>query len=276
MDQVAGEVWLHRDQLAAVEDIVIPGPGGPLPARAYRPSREPGLPALVFFHGGGWVVGNIETHDGLCRRLARLGGAVVVSIDYRLAPEHRFPAAVDDARASVLWVRREASGLGIDPERISVGGESAGGTLSAVVARHARDAGLRLASQVLIYPPTDIAMDTESYRARATGFNLTAASMRWFFGHYVADLDEGLQPDCSPLRAGDLGGLAPAYVLTCEFDPLRDEGRAYAERLSAAGVETAWEDWTGTIHGFMLMDALTPVTDAACRRIAGFLRDHWG
>ena len=226
-----------------VRELELPGPAGPIPARLYRPAPETAglLPALVYYHGGGWVIGGLESHDGLCRRLAAGSGCAVISVDYRMGPEHRFPAAVDDAEAAARAVHAQAHELGVDPERLAVGGDSAGGNLAAVVALAFRDAGgPRLRSQVLIYPATDFAMDTPSQREFATGHFLTGELQRWFHGHYI---DHARKSDwrASPLRATDLAGLPPAFLLTASHDPLRDEGEAYAMRLIANGIRvTIW------------------------------------
>lgn len=226
-----------------------------VPVRIYRPddSDAPG-PALVFFHGGGWVVGSIETHDGITRALANRSGCVVVSVDYRVAPEHRFPAAIDDALSATRWVLANAAELGIDPGRVAVGGDSSGGNLAAVVARRARDAGIPLAFQMLVYPVVDHSFDTGSYSEFAEGHSLTREGMHWYWSHYLGAGDGG-DPDASPARERDLAGLAPAFVATAELDPLRDEGESYARRLEEAGVPTVHVRYNGMIHGFLRMPA---------------------
>ncbi|HWB22798.1 MAG TPA: alpha/beta hydrolase [Gaiellaceae bacterium] len=227
-----------------------------VPVRIYRPGDdpEPG-PVLIFFHGGGWVVGSIETHDGIARALANRSGCAVVSVDYRLAPEHRFPAAIDDAWSATRWVLANAAELGLDPGRVAVGGDSAGGTLAAVVARRARDAGIPLALQLLVYPVADHSFETGSYSEFAEGHSLTREGMRWYWSHYLGDAD-GLDPDASPARESDLTGLAPAFIATAGLDPLRDEGEAYARRLEDAGVSTVLVRYDGMIHGFLRMPAV--------------------
>ena len=251
--------------VGAIEDRSIPGPGGDLPVRIYRPELDAStLPALVYFHGGGHVIGNIDTHDAVARNLCNGAGCVVVSVDYRLAPEHKFPAAAEDAFAAVGWCAAHGAEIGIDPRRIAVGGDSAGGNLAAVAALMARDAGgpaIRL--QVLVYPVTDYGCDTESYRTYSDGYGmLEARSMRWFRDHYLRDEADRLDWRAAPLRAADLAGAPPALVLTAQCDVLHDEGEAYARRLRAAGVEVDHRDIPGMIHGFF---AMAPAVDGAVR-----------
>ena len=240
------------DSVSSVEDRET---DDGVPVRIYRPddSTEPS-PALVFFHGGGWVVGSIETHDGITRALANRSGCVVVSVEYRVAPEHRFPAAIDDAWSATRWVLSNAAELGIDPARLAVGGDSSGGNLAAAVALRARDADIPLALQLLVYPVLDRSFSTGSYAEFAEGFSLTQAGMRWYWSHYLGEAD-GADRDASPARETDLTGLAPAFVATAELDPLRDEGEAYARRLEDAGVPTAHVRYDGMIHGFLRMPA---------------------
>lgn len=242
------------EPVASVEERTIPGAEGPLAARVYRPRAEAGLPLLVYFHGGGWVIGNLATHDGLCRALANAAGAVVLAVDYRLAPEHKFPAAAEDAYAATRWAAAHAADLGADPTRLAVGGDSAGGNLSAVVTHLARDrGGPALRFQLLIYPATDATMALPSFRENGDGYLLTAADMRWFYGYYLRTPADATDPLASPLHAGRFDGLPPAFVLTAEFDPLRDEGEAYAARLRAAGVPVELRRYDGMIHGFVPM-----------------------
>ena len=221
------------------EDRTVPGPAGEIPVRVYRPVTDSALPVVVFFHGGGWVIGDLDSHDTVCHRLAAGVPAVVVSVAYRLAPEHRFPAAVEDCEAATRWVSDHAGALGGDPDRLAVAGDSAGGNLAAVVALRARDAGgPPLAFQLLVYPVTDATRSQPSYTENGTGYLLEADTMRWFYDHYLGGADPA-RADVSPLFAPDLAGLPPALVVTAEFDPLRDEGEAYAERLRQAGVAAA-------------------------------------
>jgi acetyl esterase len=247
---LAGEV----EPLERIEDLAIPGPAGSIPARLYAPVRGEILPALLYMHGGGWVVGDLDSHDSVCRALARRAGCMVLSIDYRLAPEHRFPAAVEDAWAGLVWLHQNASAIGADPDRLAVVGDSSGGNLAAVIARWARErGGPALAAQVLIYPVTDYGFETPSYRKAGTGYGLTLDSMRWYWEQYLADPKEGGSPDASPLRARNLDGLAPALVITCELDPLASEGSAYAAALQSAGVRVEHIHEPDMIHGYIRM-----------------------
>jgi acetyl esterase len=231
------------EDVHAVEDFDVAG----VPVRLYAPSADAG-PMVVFLHGGGWVVGSLDTHDGVCRALANRAGCRVVAVQYRLAPEHRFPAAVDDCWTVTRWAFGQTS-------RVAVAGDSAGGNLAAVMALRARDAGLRLACQALVYPVMDHRFDTSSYGANADGYSLTRAGMRWYWDHYLGGAD-GSHPDASPLRAASVDGVAPALVVVCGLDPLRDEGVAYAERLRAAGVPVELSEYEGMIHGFIRMNAV--------------------
>jgi acetyl esterase len=261
-------------KIAAVEERRIPGPAGEIPVRVYRPEGKAPLPALVYFHGGGWVIGSLETHDGSCRDLANRAGCVVVSVDYRLAPESRYPAAAEDCYAATQWVAEHAAELGIDPRRIGIGGDSAGGNLTAVVALMARDRrGPALRHQLLIYPVTDADFTRPSYRDNAEGYLLTTQAMEWFWGHYVPEPARRREPYAAPLRAADLSGLPPAFVLTAEFDPLRDEGEAYAARLQQAGVPTRAKRYDGAIHGFFAMGLLSEVARRAVDETAAALRE---
>ncbi len=262
------------EALNRVEDVSIPGPGGDIPLRIYA-SEHGGLrPALVYFHGGGFVFGNLDTHDAVCRAIAKQSGAVVVSVDYRLAPEHKFPAAVEDSYAATVWVAANAERLGIDASRIAVGGDSAGGNLAIVVAMRCRDAGgPALSAQVLIYPVTDSSsLETTSHREFAEGYFLTRAAMDWFTGHYLASPDQKRHLEVSPLLAPNLSGLPPALVITAEFDPLRDEGEAYAQRLEQAGVPVTVSRYPGMIHGFVSMHGVLTGGRQAIQEAAEFTR----
>ncbi|WP_043929788.1 alpha/beta hydrolase [Bacillus sp. EB01] len=242
------------EEVGKVENRTIPGPSGEIPVRIYTPKGEGPFPALVYYHGGGWVIGNLETVDIPCRLLTNLANCVVVSVDYRLAPEHKFPAAADDSYAAAKWVVENAASIQVDAERVAIGGDSAGGNLAAVVALMARDKGeISLAFQMLVYPVTNHSYATESYMENAEGYLLTKDSMVWFWNHYLRNEEDGKNPYASPLQAEDLSGLPPALVLTGEFDPLRDEGEAYAERLRDAGVQVKAKRYDGMIHGFFWM-----------------------
>jgi acetyl esterase len=249
------------EPVARTEDRTVPGPDGPVPVRLYWPAGD-GVtrPGIVYFHGGGWVICDLDSHDGACRRLANAVDAVVVSVDYRLAPEHPFPAGAEDSYAVTAWVAANASDLGIDAPRLAVAGDSAGGNLSASVALMARDRnGPPLAFQLMVYPVIDSSAtrnDHPSKAENATGFFLTTASMEWYRGQYLASDEDGAHPYCSPLLAPDLAGLPAACVITAECDPLRDEGEAYARALEAAGVPVTLYRAEGMFHGFFNMDAI--------------------
>jgi acetyl esterase len=246
--------------VSLIHDKRIPGPGGDLGVRIFRATagNEP-CGALVFFHGGGWVIGDLDTHDILCRQLAIAGGFAVVSVDYRLAPEHRFPAAVDDCIAATRWVRENAQALHIDPDRIAVGGDSAGGNLAAVVALALRDAGERwLRFQLLIYPATDMRQIADSHQRNGEGYLLTSESVRWFRGHYTPADADWSDWRASPLLAKSHAGLPAALVITAGFDPLRDEGRQYADALSAAGSPAQYVCFERQLHGFINMTRIIP------------------
>jgi acetyl esterase len=260
------------DDVLAV-DRTLPGADGPRRARVYTPARAraKGAPGLVWFHGGGFVIGSIESHDGVCRALASRSGAVVISVDYRLAPEHRFPAAVDDAVAATRWVLENAASLGIDPAAVAVGGDSAGGNLAAVAALALRGAPLAPAFQLLVYPVTDMTRSLPSHRLFRAGFTLPEPTITWFRERYLPDVSSETDPRASPLFAKDLSGLPPALVVTAGFDPLRDEGRAYAGRLSDAGVELEHVCSEGSMHGFLntagAIDESARVLDLAASRL---------
>ncbi len=235
----------------AVEDRLIPGPGGAIPVRMYTPEGEGPLPILVYFHGGGWVLCNLDTHDSICRSLANLAGCIVVSVDYRLAPEHKYPAAVEDSYAATCWVAENAAAIGGDAKRLAVGGDSAGGNLAAVVSLIARDKrNPSIVFQLLVYPVTDYCLPgTASYIENQEGYLLNRTDMLWYFGHYLSDPQQAEDPHVSPLKASDLSNLPPAMVITAEFDVLRDEGEAYAQRLQKAGVPVILKRYNGLIHG---------------------------
>jgi len=246
------------EAVANVENLRIPGPGGNIPVRIYTPQGNSPFPILVFFHGGGWVICDLDTHDNLCRSLTNGACCVVVSVDYRLAPEHKFPAAVEDAYAATQWAANNAHRINGNPDLIAVGGDSAGGNLAAVVAIMARDQdGPGLTYQLLIYPATDVSsFNTDSYQKYADGYFLTKGDGEWFCNQYLNCEEDRLNPHASPLLAPDLSGLPPVLVITAEFDVLRDEGESYAKRLKKAGVFVKCTRYKGMIHGFMGMDGL--------------------
>ena len=254
MDMMAELSGLIPESVAKVEDRLISGPAGHIRVRVYTPQGSGPFPALVFFHGGGFVLCSIETEDELCRAVTNAAGCIVVSVDYRLAPEHRFPAAADDCYAATKWVAENSDAIGGDPTRIAVGGDSAGGNLAAVVALMARHRGTpALVYQLLIYPVTNFAFTTPSYQENAEGYFLTRDAMVWHWNLYLQNEADGHNTYASPLQAQDLYGLPPALVITAEFDPLRDEGEAYAARLREAGVPVVCTRYNGMLHGFLSM-----------------------
>ncbi len=260
--------------VGAVQDLHIDGPGGVLPLRLYQPPQAAGpLPVLVYYHGGGWVIGDLDTHDVVCRQLCVDSGCAVLAVDYRLGPEQRFPAATDDARAAVRWLRAQGAALGLDAARIAVGGDSAGGNLAAATAiamRNDGDAPARL--QLLIYPATDMRMLAPSHTTNGEGYVLTRESIIWYRDHYIADPAQWTDWRASPLLAPDLSGLPPALVLTAGFDPLRDEGRQYADALSAAGVATQYVCFERQIHGFITMGRVIDEAHTALALCGSVLR----
>jgi acetyl esterase/lipase len=262
--------------LRSVAPLWIPASHGEIPARIYRPMKlrdKDGLaPCLVFFHGGGMVIGDLDSHDVVCRKLAHEGELVVISVDYRLAPEHRFPAAVEDTITATRWIAANADKLGIDAGRLCVGGDSAGGNLAAVVSLTARDEdGAKIAGQVLIYPGTDCARRHPSHREPETSILLTHSVIGWFMNHYLGDADVN-DWRASPARAARLAGLPPAYVLTAGADPLRDEGDEYAARLKDAGVSVTYRHFPGQFHGFFTMGKLLPQANVAVSEIGAWLK----
>jgi acetyl esterase len=262
MEAAARALSGSRGRDVAREDQSIDGPLGAIPIRIYRPGGSD-LPVLVYYHGGGWVIGSIESHDGLCGQLAFDAECIVVSVDYRMGPEHPFPAAVDDALDAFRWVRDHARNLGGDPVRVAVGGDSAGGNLSAVVSQQCAALGEPGPSlQLLIYPATDLSREWPSYDTYGEGFYLTRGRIRWFKDLYIP-VEERADVRASPLLNEELAGQPPAHVITAGFDPLRAEGRAYADALEAAGVSVTYQNYEGVIHGFVNMAGLMPAARAA-------------
>ena len=258
-----------RPAIHAVEDIVAQGPAGPLRLRLYRPANTPALPIIVFIHGGGFVFGDLDTHDGLCRTLALESGAAVVAVEYRLAPETRFPGAIEDCTAALHCVVRDAQMLGLDPSRIALCGDSAGGALALATALIARDSGPAIRHVALLYPMVDPHCSSISQTQFATGYMLTQAAMHWFWTCYLGEATPG---PLAALLTADLKGLPPIYLATAEYDPLRDEGEALADRLAAAGCSVTRRRYAGMIHGFALMPQLTPWAGQALRDIAHAMR----
>ena len=260
--------------VAGTEDITVPGGEGDLRARVYRPEGQGPFPTVVFFHGGGWVIGDLETHDNMARHICRDGEAVVVSVDYRLAPEHPFPAAADDAIASARWIAANRDRFGGD-DRLGLAGDSAGGNLAAVVAQTLHAEGTPVTAQLLIYPAVDAEGEYPSRVENARGYFLEQPTMDWFYGHYAGAWEDTKDPRLAPLHA-DLTGQPPAVVVTAEFDPLRDEGEAYGEALKSAGVHVDVTRYDGLIHGFFDMGTVSPAAQAAidesCARFGELIR----
>lgn len=259
-----------------IQEMEATGREGPIPVRYYRPvgalSQE-SMPVLVYFHGGGWVIGNLDSHDVVCRRLANAGRCVVVSVDYRMAPEHKFPAAVEDCMAATEWVARSPGPLRIDASRLAVGGDSAGGNLAAAVALMARDAkSPRISAQLLFYPATDFDMSMPSHKTRGEGYLLTTRTMEWFRDQYFRGAEDGADWRASPLKATDFEGLPPAYVLTAGYDPLCDEGEAYARKLHDAGVTVTMRRYPGQIHGFLNMGKMIRAAGEALDEAGRYLK----
>ena len=263
------QIGVPPDPVASVEDRTVDGPGGKLALRIYRPDDMPDRPVTVFFHGGGFVICSLDTHDGMCRQICHRSGTVVVSVDYRMAPEHTFPAAPDDCLAALRWAAANAASFGGDPARIAVAGDSAGGNLAAVTALRARDGGPAIRAQLLIYPVTDhYSAGHVSYAGLGAGYGLLQETRTWCWDLYLPDPAHAAHPDASPLRSASLAGLPPAYVVTAGFDLLRDEGRAYARQLRRAGVAVDEAHYADMNHGFFawvgLIDRSTEAMDAAC------------
>jgi acetyl esterase len=268
---------MPREEVASVRDHQVAVAGGTITVRVFTPRGAGPKPALVYFHGGGWVTGDIETHEGICRTLANAAGCVVASVDYRCAPEHKFPVAAEDSYAATRWVVEQAMALGVDPRRLAVCGDSAGGNLAAAVALMTRDrGGPALALQVLVYPVTDCDFERPSYKENAEGYILTTDSMRYYWDQYVPDAADRMNPYASPMRAASLAGLASALVITAEYDPLRDEGEAYAKALGAAGVPVTLTRYPGMIHAFFRFTHVMDAARAAVAEVVAALQKAWG
>lgn len=273
VEETAGD----PEPVGSITNRTIPGPLGDIPIRVYAPEGAGLFPALVYFHGGGWVAGDLEMVDPLCTKLTRRAGAVVVSVDYRLAPEHKFPAPLTDCYSATQWVSDNAAELNVDPRRIAVGGDSSGGNLAAAVSVVARNSGTPdLAFQLLFYPVTNLDYETNSYRANGTGYFLTTDMMRWFWDHYLESEDIGRDMRASPLLVEDASGLPPTFVVTAEFDPLRDEGEAYAELLREAGNDVTVKRYDGQIHGFVTRSGIMDKGKQAIEDAATQMRQALG
>jgi acetyl esterase len=258
------------EPVRSIENLRIPGPDCEIPIRIYTPDAPAPRPALVYFHGGGWVVCDLDTHDVVCTAIAHRAGAVVIAVDYRLAPEHKFPAAVTDSYAATAWVASNAKKLGIDPKRIAVGGDSAGGNLAAVVSLKSRDEdGPAIALQVMVYPVTDLSsFSTPSYQEFGENHYLTKSEMEWFRSHYLRSMEDARDPHASPLLVPDLSELPSALIITAECDPLRDEGEAYAKRLANDGVPVTYTRYPGMIHPFFSLSGAIPQAFDAIQQVA--------
>ncbi len=263
-----------QEEVHTVENRTLPGPAGEIPARIYTPEGAGPFPVLVYFHGGGWTIGTLDSHDGVCRALTNQVQCIIVSVDYRLAPEHKFPAAVEDAYAATVWVAQNAASIHGNPERIAVGGDSAGGNLAAVVSQMARDKdGPKLVYQLLIYPATDYFIPgTASIHENAAGYFLTLDSIIWFWNQYATSEEDAHNPMMVPLQAKDFHNLPPALVITAEYDPLRDEGEMYAAKLQEAGVTVTSTRYNGMIHGFFSMSSFMDQSKVAIAEAAAALR----
>ena len=270
------EVLGMPQAVAEVRDFTVPGPAGKIPVRLYKPENagDDLFPVFVYYHGGGWVVCDLDTHDMYCRQVANAVGCAVVAVDYRLAPEHKYPAAAEDSYAATKWVAENASTFGGDQARLAVGGDSAGGNLAAAVCLMARDRGRFMPiHQILVYPVIDYDFDRPSYRENAEGYLLTKSAMRWFWECYLERAEDGHQPYASPIRAETLIGLPPALVITSEYDPLRDEGEAFAARLGESGVPVELTRYDGMIHGFIRRTAIFDQAKTAQKQVADTLKE---
>ncbi|SIR06269.1 acetyl esterase [Haladaptatus litoreus] len=264
----------EQEEIHFIRDLSIPGPEGDIPIRVYRPDVAD-APVVVFYHGGGWVLGTLNSIYGVCRELAKRAECVVVSVDYRLAPEHPFPAGVDDAYAALEWVEEHAESFDGDPTKLGVAGTSAGGNLAAVTALRAREFdGPRISHQCLLYPITNHDFSADSYAENADGPLLTRADMAWFWNHYLRSPVDGANPFASPLRADDLSGLPPATIVTCGSDPLRDEGIAYADRLAEADVAVRHHHYAEMAHGFLSLTDSVSTADEAMGSVTATIREN--
>lgn len=261
------------EPVRSVRDVMIPGRGGPLRLRVYKPVEERDLPVLLYIHGGGWTVGNLDTHDPQCRRFANQVGCMVISVEYRLAPEHRFPAAVEDVLTAADWLATEADAIGADRLRVAVAGDSSGGTLTATLCQQLRErTDIRVCLQAMIYPGTDLRMGTPSYVRLGDGYFLTAAKMRWFVDQYLRSPADAGNPLASPILADSVAGLPPALLITAGLDPLLDEGLAYGERLRQAGVPVEHMNYDGWPHGFFFWAETDAAIDANARVVEALRR----
>lgn len=264
------------EEVARVEDRYIPGPIGDIPVRIYTPEGQRPFPVLVYFHGGGFVTGDLDMVDGPCRMIANRAECVVVSVDYRLSPEHKFPAPLEDAYAAVKWIAENGETISVDSNRLAVGGDSAGGNLAAAVSLMAKDKnGPVISYQLLVYPTLNYSFDTESYLAFEEGYLLSTKDLEWFWNHYLQDEKDGINPYASPLLAKDLSGLPPALIIVAEFDQLRDDGEAYGKRLKEAGIPTEITRYEGMIHNFYLMPAVFPQGKEAIEQSAKALKQEF-
>lgn len=271
-DRIAGQ-WGEKDAVETIEDFRIPSAGTTIPARLYR---TPGTDrTILYFHGGGWVVGSLETHDGALRALTLASGANILSVEYRKAPEAPFPASLEDAEAALAWIDTHAAEQGLDAVRLIAAGDSAGASIAAALSVRARNRGRPLFGQVLIYPATDLANSSGSREAFATGYSLNRSSLDWFSAQYRAGGVAATDPELSPLLMDDLSGLPPTLLVTADHDPLRDEGRAYAQKLIGAGNHVSYIEWRGTVHGFMMMDRFTPASRRLIGHIACWCNQLW-
>lgn len=265
--------WGSKDALDGIETFRIPSGATTIPVRLYRSAGT--ARTILYFHGGGWVVGSLETHDGMLRAMTLATGANILSVEYRKAPEAPFPASLEDAEAALSWLDAEADARGLDTQRLVVMGDSAGASIAAALSVRARNRGRPLFGQVLVYPATDLAHTSESREQFAFGFLLNRTSLDWFTQHYVAGGVPATDPELSPLLMDDLGGLPPTLLVTADHDPLRDDGRRYAAKLIGAGNDVAYIEWRGAVHGFMMMDRFTPASRKLIGRIAEWCNRLW-